>query len=192
MKIHHNYKHFGFIRRQQKLLEFLNLTKVPEAWFTDVVPASGPTSTTRRVASANPFMTTGNNRVSDSRRRHSRTGNPRTRGAKSHSVKKEGLIAEESTLVCGGDPDGDCRGTGLRSRRQLMELSGLAASEEETDADFGQRRTELLEAVRLERQRLDARVKLFLKSCDLVHVGGISSRKERQYSRIFLREVLNT
>lgn len=73
-----------------------------------------------------------------------------------------------------------------------MELSGLAASEEETDADFGQRRTELLEAVRLERQRLDARVKLFLKSCDLVHVGGISSRKERQYSRIFLREVLNT
>ena len=65
-----------------------------------------------------------------------------------------------------------------------MELTGLGRQQgggATGPADAS--RLKFLEAVRLERERLEARVKLFLQSCDSVGEGGVSSRRAREYHR---------
>ena len=186
--------------REQVLIGRLNMDAIPSNWFTEVYhPSDIPVK--RRIASASPSTRTKPSAAASTapRRPKSETALLRLRRAKSalpassspfsSSSSIAALDEEErlegggaSTVFCGGKQQ---RPETMRSRRQLMELAGPGRHSGVTTGAQAAR-LRFLEAVRLERVRLDARVKLFLQSCDRVGVGGISSRRAREYQKIIL------
>ena len=188
--------------REQILANNHNLDDLPRSWFTEVhYPADIPLR--RRISSARPSShtkpspnTTSTNTSTTMRRPQSETALLRLRRAKSafpssssscsSAALPEEDLQDDSTLFCGGHQQ---RTETMRSRRELMELTGLSRKSA-LAAGANASRLKFLEAVRLERERLDVRVKLFLQSCDRVGEGGVSSKKQRKYQNVILPQTM--
>lgn len=174
--------------RQQMLLKQLQMQKVPEAWLTKVLPATD-TNVKRRAKSAVPSPST--ERSPSSKRRGKQRKifrRPKTAMPVS-SAPALGDMQADSFVICGGQPQ-NFRSNRTLSRRQLIELTSATHH-----VDFSETgnscRQHMLESVRLERERLDVKVKLFLKSCDQMKLGGgINSRRERNFENFVLNNAI--
>ncbi|KAK7107134.1 uncharacterized protein [Littorina saxatilis] len=181
--------------KERLVLHNLDMDAIPPSWFTDVHhPPDIPLP--RRASSAHP-----SSRLSHlSAPRHapispttfttrptSLTTRPKSETAKFLPRRPKTAVPSatmfddysDSALVCGQQQPQKTE-TKLRSRRELIELTGRGGRGIGEAGEGSGGTSQFLDAVRLERERLDVKVKMFLQSCDGVGEAGISS-KERQY-----------
>nr|KAG5706846.1 hypothetical protein BaRGS_004181 [Batillaria attramentaria] len=194
--------------RQDMLLRQLGRKEVPKEWYTKVLPPSDALLR-RRAASARPSLTPFATPITlpqphpaqadftppgAGRRSRRQEGKPsrrperRVKSAMPFVTRRSERRDDDdddddercqSRLFCGGEQQSQKTGTTM-SRRQLRELSAGSRGSDAPDVMNIVHRYQEVE--RIKRENLEAKVKLFVQSCDQVSEGGISSsRRSRDF-----------